>query len=50
MTLALDSVSRKKHAAEEVKRIVASLNPQRLAEIEIIPKFTPYVGEILSQQ
>jgi hypothetical protein len=47
MTYALDVFGRRKHTEAEVRQLVGSINPQRLEEIEVNTRFTPYVGEIL---
>jgi hypothetical protein len=47
MTYALDVFGRGKHTAQEVRDLVKGINPQRLEEIEVDPKFTQYVSQII---
>lgn len=49
MTFALDRFARGQRTDEEVVELVRSVNPQRLAELEVDPKYTPYVGAVLTR-
>jgi hypothetical protein len=50
MTYALDVFGRHKYTEEQVRSLVSSINQQRLEELEINLRFTPYVSEILFPQ